>query len=38
MKTKKPIKDQAMLESAIIIAIEIAVAVLVGFIMYHFYS
>lgn len=30
-------KDKQMLESAIIIAVEIAVAILAGFIMYHIY-
>lgn len=30
-------KDKQMLESAIIIAVEIAVAILAGFIMYHTY-
>lgn len=29
-------KDKSMLESAIIIAIEIAVAIIAGIIMYHF--
>ena len=31
-------KDKSMLESAIIIAIEIAVAVVAGVIMYYFFS
>lgn len=31
-------KDKSMLEAAIIIAIELAVAVLAGFLMYYFYS
>lgn len=37
-KIKKPIKDQAMLESAIIIAIELAVALIAGIIMYRLYT
>lgn len=31
-------KDKSMLETAIIIAIEIAVAVVAGFLMYYFLS
>lgn len=31
-------KDKSMLEAVIIIAIEIAVAVVAGFLMYYFYS
>lgn len=31
-------KDKSMLEAAIIIAIEIAVAVVAGFLMYYFLS
>jgi hypothetical protein len=37
-KTKKPIKDQAMLEAAIIIVIELTVAVIAGMIMYKMYT